>query len=86
MTHGIGHNNPPQTFDERIDELRAQGCPYVRRRYHYCYVCKRTFHCLGIMKHRAMHKKRGDIVLEHSGTQDCRFKYDYRKEKKDGDN
>lgn len=45
----------------------------------YCYTCKREFHSLGIMRHRAMHRDKkedckiaysnGDIYIHHFAPQ-----------------
>jgi hypothetical protein len=44
---GIGHNNPPKT------KRRKGGLCY-------CHTCDRDIHSLGIMGHRAAHRRRGE--------------------------
>jgi hypothetical protein len=35
----------------------------------YCYTCDKEFHCLGIMRHRAMHRDK---------KEDCKIEYTHR--------
>lgn len=41
---GVGHNNPPQRVE------REKDC--------HCYTCDKDIHHLGIMSHRAAHRRR----------------------------
>lgn len=43
---GIGHNGPPK------NQARPKNC--------YCYTCDRGIHHLGIMSHRAMHRRKSE--------------------------
>ncbi len=45
----------------------------------YCHKCKRDFHPLGIMRHRAMHRDKKESV-EITFSDGRRFKYDYGEE------
>lgn len=51
---GIGHNNPPKESGEE----KPKTC--------YCHTCSKWFAALGIMSHRAMHRRRGeDCVIDY---------------------
>lgn len=65
---GIGHNKPPKDGAKE----KPKDC--------VCYTCDRDFHHLGIMRHRAMHRDRGENckimysagrVLEHSFSKEA---------------
>ena len=58
---GIGHNKPPA-------EPRPKDCR--------CHTCKRDIHHLGIMRHRAMHRDRGeDCKITFSTGETYRYAY-----------
>ncbi|MEQ8504626.1 MAG: hypothetical protein RIB80_04820 [Rhodospirillales bacterium] len=44
---GIGHNRPPKDAPERVKDC-------------YCYTCDKDIHHMGIMSHRAAHRRRGE--------------------------
>ena len=59
---GIGHNSPPSTV------LRYKDCT--------CHTCERDIHHLGIMSHRAMHRRRQEnCVITFSGGDTKRYKF-----------
>lgn len=49
----------------------------------HCYTCDRDFHCLGIMRHRAMHRdRREDCDIEYTYGDRYIHRYAEPKEKK----
>jgi len=49
---------------------------------HYCHKCKRYFHPLGIMRHLAMHRDKGESV-KITDSQGHTFVWEYYKRKED---
>ncbi len=48
----------------------------AKERYHYCETCEKSFHWLGIARHRAMHRDRNEscIIVNADGE---RWRYGY---------
>lgn len=58
---GMGHNRPPA-------EKHAPDC--------VCYTCDKDIHHLGIMSHRAMHRRRGeDCRIEFSDGRTVNYRF-----------